>query len=336
MKHVNIPVFIPHLGCPNNCVFCDQRAISGTHSFSEEAVRDEIEHVLATCGGKKTEIAFFGGSFTGIDRALMIRLLDLAQQYVSRGDAVGIRMSTRPDYISPEIISILKNYTVSSVELGIQSMSPRVLAASRRGHTPDDSRRAVALLRENGFTVGGQMMVGLPGSTAADEAECARAIRDMGASEFRIYPTVVFRNTEMYNMMLRGEYVALTFDEAVKRSAEPLDIMLAGGLHCLRIGLHQSESLHDPAKCAAGPTDEGLGEAIWSERYRRLAVEALGKMGDVSGHIVRIFVMPGEVSKMAGKNRWVKEWLMAEYGIKSLKIVENSSLVRYNIKISID
>jgi histone acetyltransferase (RNA polymerase elongator complex component) len=336
MKHVNIPVFIPHLGCPNNCVFCDQRAISGSRSFSEERVRDEIERVLATCGGKKAEIAFFGGSFTGIDRGLMIRLLDTAEEYVRRGAVSGIRMSTRPDYISPEIISVLKNYTVSSVELGIQSMSERVLRVCRRGHLPDDSVRAVTLLRDSGFTVGGQMMVGLPGSTAEDEVECACAIRELGASEFRIYPTVVFKNTEMYEMMLRGEYVPLIFDEAVRRSAEPLGIMLEGGLHCLRIGLHQSENLHDPSQCAAGPTDEGLGEAVWSERYRRLADTAISKMGDVSGRILRISVMPGEVSKMSGKNRWVKEWLTNKYGIKCVKIVENSSIVRYNIRIGID
>ncbi|MBQ7836117.1 MAG: radical SAM protein, partial [Clostridia bacterium] len=135
VKHINIPLFIQHMGCPNQCVFCDQRAITGAHSFCFERVIDDIEAVLTTAEEAECEIAFFGGSFTGIDRELMVRLLDIAQGYVDSGKVVGIRMSTRPDYISEEICDILSNYTVTQVEIGIQSMDDDVLEASRRGHT---------------------------------------------------------------------------------------------------------------------------------------------------------------------------------------------------------
>ena len=135
-RHINIPVFIPHLGCPNDCVFCNQRSISGKKSFEAELVIPEIEAALSTIpDGCTTEIAFFGGSFTGIDRDLMIKLLDIAEGYVRSGEVSSIRLSTRPDYINEEIMRILQSYSVKTVELGIQSMSPDVLEASKRGHT---------------------------------------------------------------------------------------------------------------------------------------------------------------------------------------------------------
>lgn len=177
-NHVNIPVFIPHLGCPNMCVFCNQRAISGVSSFIPDMAEETIETALSSLDGMadRTEIAFFGGSFTGIDRELMVSLLDLAQSYVEDGRVSGIRMSTRPDYIDGEIISILKNYTVKAVELGIQSTSDKVLAASKRGHTSECSFRAMTMLRDAGFTTVGQMMIGLPLSTREDEVKTAEDI----------------------------------------------------------------------------------------------------------------------------------------------------------------
>ena len=166
-QHANIPIFIPHLGCPNACVFCDQRAISGHRDYDPAVVRQEIETALQTLGEcPHREIAFFGGSFTGIDRSLMIRLLDLAQEYVLSGRVSGIRMSTRPDYISKEIIEILKKYTISYVELGIQSMNDSVLSYLKRGHTVNDTINAIFLLKEANISFVGQMMIGLPKSSA--------------------------------------------------------------------------------------------------------------------------------------------------------------------------
>ena len=155
-KHINIPIFIPHLGCPNDCVFCNQRTISGRQSFDVSTVVSQIEEALSTVSQEiKCEIAFFGGSFTGIDRELMIYLLSAAKRYVDSGRVSGIRLSTRPDYIDRERLDILRSYSVSAVELGLQSMDDEVLAASKRGHTARCAEEACALIKEYGFVLGG-------------------------------------------------------------------------------------------------------------------------------------------------------------------------------------
>ena len=193
MRHINIPIFIPHLGCPNDCVFCNQRSISGKTDFCEENIDAEIEEALSTCGATdEAEIAFFGGSFTGIDRELMIRLLDKAQVYVDAGRVSSIRLSTRPDYIDGEILSILSRYAVRTVELGLQSMDDGVLAASRRGHDAATAERACAMVKKAGFSLVGQMMIGLPVSDGAKEVATARRLCELGVDAARVYPTVVF------------------------------------------------------------------------------------------------------------------------------------------------
>ena len=165
-KHANIPIFIPHLGCPNQCVFCNQRSISGVDEFNPESVTDIIESALATIGeGVDVEIAFFGGSFTGIDRPLMIRLLEIANSYLVSGKISGIRCSTRPDYISREILDELKKYGMTVIELGLQSIDDSVLSLTKRGHTSDSAMRACKMIKERGFDLIGQMMIGLPDST---------------------------------------------------------------------------------------------------------------------------------------------------------------------------
>ena len=164
MRHINIPVFIPHLGCPNNCVFCDQRKISGCISFDESGVRREIETALSTVLPEDdVEIAFFGGSFTGIDRDLMLRLLEISDHFVGEGRVSRVRCSTRPDYIDEEVLSILREHHVKTVELGLQSFSDNVLSVSKRGHTAEASLKACKMVKEAGFELIGQMMVGLPG-----------------------------------------------------------------------------------------------------------------------------------------------------------------------------
>ncbi len=333
-NHVNIPVFIPHLGCPNMCVFCNQRLISGVEQFKEENAREEIEKVLRTVRrtGKTAEIAFFGGSFTGIDRTLMISLLDLAEEYVKRGEVSGIRMSTRPDYINEEIVEILKKYTVSAVELGIQSFDDNVLMKSKRGHTADDSRKAMNMLRDNGFTTVGQMMIGLPGADGESEKECAREIVSLGASAARIYPTVVFRGTELASSFDKGEYKPLTVEEAVSRSADVLEIFVENGVDVLRIGLCESENLHSDSSYYAGPNHPSLGELVYSEIYRRRICKTLDK-ADVQARIVTVFVPTGAISKAVGQGKGNINLIIEKYGVKSVSVREECTLKEYNIRI---
>ena len=292
-RHVNVPVFVPHMGCPNQCVFCNQRLISGKNCFSVDSVRREIEVVLSTTGDAVCEIAFFGGSFTGIERGLMIELLDMASEYVASGQAVGIRMSTRPDYISSDIVEILARYPVTCVELGVQSMSDRVLNACRRGHKASDTERAFALLRSASIPVVGQMMIGLPEASSQDEIYCAEVICKMGAVGTRIYPTLVFRGTELEELYENGHYVPLTVSEAVERSKSVLDVFVRHGVPCLRIGLCESENLHSDTSYVAGPNHSAIGELVMSRLYRDRIFDALPATAETIGPvIIKVTVQP--------------------------------------------
>ena len=340
-KHANIPLFVVHMGCPNQCVFCNQRLISGTSSFSAENAREQIENALATLvgTGRQAEIAFFGGSFTGIERALMVELLDMAQEYVDQGLVSGIRMSTRPDYINEEILAVLSRYTISCVELGVQSMSDSVLRLTKRGHTVQDTRRACRLLQASGIPFAGQMMIGLPGATPEDELHCAGAIAHMGAVAYRVYPTLVFRHTELADMYERGEYRPLSVREAVERMSAVMAVMEESGLTCLRAGLCESDNLHDPASLCAGPNHPAIGELARSalmHRKMESACERVIKNGVcLKGRSVRFFVPRGKASAAAGHKRENILYLYTKYGIKSVKIIEKSEQIGYNIILDV-
>lgn len=326
MPHRNIPIFIPHLGCPNQCVFCNQRSISGCHVFREESVRDTIESALSTIpAGSETEIAFFGGSFTGIDRALMIRLLETAEEYVRAGSVASIRLSTRPDYISPEILNILSRYSVKVIELGLQSMDDTVLLSCRRGHTAEVARAACRMVRDAGFELVGQMMIGLPASTPASEVQTAHKICDMGASAARVYPTVVFYDTPLCEMVADSSYTPLSVEDAVRRSAEVLRIFIKRNIPCIRIGLCAGEELADPDKVMAGPNHPALGELVWNEYYYRETVDAL-RNADLLGRDVVLYVPEREISKIVGQRRCNIERLLRETDTRVRKIVGKKTL----------
>ncbi len=336
-KHINIPIFVVHMGCPNQCVFCNQRLISGTTSFSEESVRDKIEETLRTVSeDTEVEIAFFGGSFTGIERGLMIRLLDTAEQYVRQGKVQGIRLSTRPDYINGGIAEILSRYTVREVELGVQSMDDAVLAASKRGHTAADTHRAFALLRTAKIPFGGQMMIGLPFATLETEIRTAEEICKTGASSCRVYPTAVFRGTELASMTERGEYVPLSLSDAVWRMCRVLDVFDRHGVPCLRAGLCESENLHDSDSFLAGVNHPAVGELARSALMAERIEANLAPLAEtLRGAAVLIEVAKGAASLAAGQHRANTLRFLARYGIKNIKILEKDTIIGYNNIISI-
>ena len=331
MKHVNIPIFIPHLGCPNNCVFCNQRSISGKQEFCRESAEEEIKNALLTVGEDwETEIAFFGGSFTGIDRALMIELLDLAESYVERGLVGEIRLSTRPDYINDEILDILSRYSVKTIELGLQSMSDVVLLASKRGHDAECAVRACRAIKERGFSLIGQMMIGLPKSSAEDEIYTAELICSVGADGARVYPTVVFAETELADMMCNGEYAPLDTDLAVERTKGALDVFDRHGVPCIRVGLCASENLRDASLAIAGATHSAIGEMAMSELFLERICRELDKRS-ICGGALTIYVPRGATSKAIGQKKKNKEIICKKYSLESLKVLEKNELLGYNI-----
>ena len=332
-RHVNIPIFIPHMGCPNNCVFCNQHTISGHGGFELERAEREIEEALSTISeGTPTEIAFFGGSFTGIERGLMVSLLELAESYVQKGRVESIRLSTRPDYIDSEILAILSRYSVRTVELGLQSLEERVLVASRRGHSVECAERACRQIKAAGFELIGQMMIGLPNSTPESEVETARAICRLGADGARVYPTVVFAETELAEMMRNGSYLPLGLEDAVARTARVLDVFDRAGVPCIRVGLCASENLSDASKAIAGANHVAIGEMAMSALYLDRICTELDRLG-VRGGGVTIFVSRGSVSKAVGQKKLNKAKICEKYGLEWLKVLEKNEIIGYNIII---
>ena len=335
-KHINIPVFIPHIGCPNNCVFCNQHTITGKGELAGRNIRDEIENALSTYDGppENAEIAFFGGSFTGIDRTEMISFLKIAYDYVKNGKVNSIRLSTRPDYINHEILDILREYGVTDIELGIQSMSDKVLDICKRGHTSEQTRNACKLIKEYGFTLVGQMMIGLPGACLSDELFTAREIVKMGCDGTRIYPTVVFEETELCDMAKSGVYTPITVEEAVKRSASVYEIFADSVIQILRIGLQSTEELVSGNGVYAGANHPSLGELVMGEYYFKKMSSSLPeilkntKTNEVS---LTIVCAPGEQSKVSGqqkinKSRLTEQAKMLGVSLKNIKIVTENNI----------
>ena len=332
MRHVNIPVFIPHLGCPNQCVFCNQREISGVSRFNAEDVIPIIESALKTIeADASVEIAFFGGSFTGIDRGLMISLLEIAYDYIKKGVVHSVRCSTRPDYIDEEILDILKTYGVKTIELGLQSCSDEVLKISKRGHNFEAELKSCRLIVENGFNLVGQMMIGLPGASKSSEIETARFIIESGAVGARIYPTVVFRDTELCSMMHSGSYIPLTLDEAIERSATVLDLFIEAGVEVIRIGLQSSDNLTDPHSSIAGANHPALGELVIGEVYYRRICKLLSDMKISEDDNITVLVSRGALSKAVGQNKRNKLRLLKVY--KNISFGEADGIPAYGVSV---
>lgn len=337
MAHKNIPVFIPHLGCPNTCVFCNQRSISGKMSFDARSVLAIIENALKTVDPKKdeAEIAFFGGSFTGIDRNDMIYLLSCAKGYIDEGRVKSIRLSTRPDYIDKEILEILKLYGVKNIELGIQSLSDKVLKHSKRGHSAEDSERACRLIKEYGFNLVGQMMLGLPSSTLEDELMTAKRLCELSVDAVRIYPTAVFSSTELDEMMKNGDYTPLTVDEGAERSAEILMLIEKYGVPCIRCGLQAQENLSDSSVVTSGAYHPAFGSIAFGKVMKKATIAELEKNKFVIPEYprqLRFAVAPKRVFDASGYKKENKLFFLKNYNIH-VKFIGDKSLNGYECRL---
>ena len=316
-KHRIIPLFIPHAGCPNQCVFCDQRKISGASTpVTPEEVSAAIEKSLPRAG-MGCELAFYGGSFTAMDMEVQRGLLAAARPFVESGAVERIRLSTRPDAVSPVICAMLKAYGVSTVELGCQSMDEGVLKKSRRGHTSEDTKNAVACLKQYGFSVILQMMTGLPGDTGPQSAETAKQLIALQPDGVRIYPTVVLRGTELEAMMHMGDYTPQTVEEAVKLCAVLYAMFQERDIPVIRVGLNPTEDLSG-GEAVAGAYHPALGELVLSELYRYRAEQVLQNAGPGSDVILEVH--PSRVSVMVGQHRRNYMELKRRFCLNTLKI----------------
>lgn len=282
MAHANVSVFIPHLGCPNNCSFCDQHIISRTQlpptpDEAEEIIRSAAADIARKGMCQSAEIAFFGGSFTAIPREYMTALLERACLYVENGSFCGIRISTRPDCIDENILDILKKYRVTAIELGAQSMDNDVLAANRRGHTAEDVRRAAGLIKQRGFELGLQMMTGLYKSTPEKDIRTGEELAELLPDTMRIYPVVILRDTYLAQLYGEGEYAPYPFDECVRVCARLAEMFAARGIRVIRLGLHSERNVEENA--VGGYYHPAFGELVRSERVRCIIERELESAG---------------------------------------------------------
>lgn len=296
-RHANIAIFVPHIGCPNKCSFCDQRHITGVSTAPSAADVTRAVKTAKANGNydkKNTEIAFFGGSFTAINRNYMVSLLEAANVFVKSGDVSGIRISTRPDAVDGEILTLLKKYGVTSVELGAQSMDDNVLLMNNRGHTVRDVEDASRLIKQYGFSLGLQMMTGLYGDTDEKTVKTAERIIGLAPHTVRIYPTIVLKGTDLAALYLDGHYKPQSLEEAVSICSRLLLTFESAGVKVIRLGLHSI----DTRAFIAGPWHPAFSELCFSRIFLNKALGVLSEKGKYN-----IFVSPGNVSKMTGQKR---------------------------------
>lgn len=322
MKHYSIPIFIPELACPHQCVYCNQRKISGTIKSPDiDEVRNIIDEWLTTIDPLKShvEIAFFGGNFTGIEIEQQKLYLETVKPYLAKG-IKGIRMSTRPDYITKEILQFLKPYKITTIELGAQSLDKEVLLKSGRGHTVEDIEKASKLIIDVGIELGLQMMTGLPGDTREKCIKTAKKIVKLGAKNTRIYPTLVINDTWLAEMFKQGEYKPQSMEEAVDWSKDLFHIFNNAGVKIIKMGLHPSEGLMSGEDLLAGPFHVGFRELVMTSVYN----DHFKDLQENKDSNLTIYVPKGHIAFAVGHERKNKLELIKKF--KSVKFLEDRNL----------
>jgi histone acetyltransferase (RNA polymerase elongator complex component) len=328
-KPLIVPVFIPHQGCPHRCVFCDQRSVTGTAAISPspEGVMERIQGFLHYKREyhAPVEIAFYGGSFTGLPSDYQEQLLKTSQHFILNGSVHTIRLSTRPDTIHRKNLDLLKSYHVTTVELGAQSMDNRVLIASRRGHTASDTISAVELLRDYGIQVGLQIMPGLPEDTEQSILDTGEKIALLKPDFVRIYPTVVLKNSHLARLYQQGRYVPLTLKQGVRIAKELLCVFKRHGISVIRIGLQASESLEGPNGIIAGPFHPSFGHLVHSAIFFDKAVALLEKVKNRPSRIT-FRVAPSDIPKFRGLYNSNVKALMHRFYFEDIRVVPDTMI----------
>ena len=307
-KQYIIPIFVPHLGCPNDCVFCNQKSISGqTKQVTKEDVKEIIEeHLKYIKKDSKVEVAFFGGSFTGIEEEKQEELLSAAYEYIKQKKVESIRISTRPDYIDKKILKRLKKYKVKTIELGVQSANDYILKKAGRGHTFSDVEKASKLIRWYGFNLGHQMMVGLPESTTVDEINTAKQLIKLKPKMVRIYPVLVIKNTKLEKDYNNGKYKPLTVTQEVEVCKELVKLFTKKNIEVIRIGLQPTDTITDPknekSEVVAGPFHPAFRQLVESGMWYDVIVEKIKQLNTKVKEVV-VTVNPIDVNNVIGQRK---------------------------------
>jgi histone acetyltransferase (RNA polymerase elongator complex component) len=336
MKPFIIPVFIPHSGCPHQCAFCNQKAISGqtTEKMATRNVQEQIDRFLSfpRDEGRPVQISFYGGNFLGLSRSTMLAFLDLAHGFIKQGDVDGIRFSTRPDTISRASLALLREYPVQTVEIGVQSMDDHVLAVSRRGHSANDTEIAVQLLNTTPYEIGLQMMIGLPGDADAPAQMTARKIASFAPDFVRIYPAVVLKGSPMAAWYAQGRYTPLTLDAAVEQVKGLYLFFQDQSIPVIRMGLQASDELNSENTVLAGPYHPAFGHLVMSSVWLDKASELLASE-NIRGQRALLYVRPENISNMRGQRNGNIIKLMERFQLRAVDVKPDEKLIGEAIRL---
>ncbi len=339
-KQYIIPIFVPHLGCPNDCIFCNQKSISGQKTnMTKEKAKKIIDDYLKsmTDENAQIEIAFFGGSFTAIETERQEELLQTAYEYVKSGKVESIRVSTRPDCINKEILKRLKKYKVKTIELGVQSANDYILKRANRGHTFEDVKKASKLIRWYGFKLGHQMMVGLPESTRIDEINTAKSLVKLKPKMIRIYPVLVVKNTKLEEEYKQGIYEPLSVVQAVEICKEIVRIFADKKIDIIRIGLQNTDEISDPqnekSEVVAGPYHPAFRQLVESGMWYDAIVGKIKKL-NVKVKKVQVTVNPIDANNVIGHKKENVQKLKDTYDV-DLVLKQDKSIKQGKSKIDI-
>jgi radical SAM superfamily enzyme len=331
-----IPIFLPHAGCPHRCVFCNQVSITGAAQGAAEAnqISSRIHEFLnyKTPRRKPVQISFFGGNFLGLKIDEIQYLLALAAEFVHKEDVDSIRFSTRPDTVDREHLDAIADYPVATVELGVQSMIDPVLALARRGHTAADTVKAVERLKARHYSIGLQMMVGLPGDDESLSLKTARQIAGLQPNFVRIYPTVVVKNSRLARWYSNGTYTPLSLDATVTQVKNLYLYFKKHNIQIIRMGLQASAELADGSTVLAGPYHPSFGHMVYSEIFLDAACMAL-KTANPAGPNISIFVNPRRISTMRGLNNSNVERMRRRFGLDQIDIIPDIRIDEDSIKL---
>ncbi len=332
-----IPIFLPHAGCPHQCIFCNQTSITGAQrdTVSPEKVERQIHEFLKFKRNDRrpVQVAFYGGNFLGLEKEYIKRLLNVSTKFVKNKEIDAIRFSTRPDTIDHDRIEIIKNYPVTTVEIGVQSMDDRVLAMAKRGHSASDTQRAVALLKDRHYQIGLQMMVGLPEEDEAGSLSTAYRIGELEPDFVRIYPTIVLKNSLLARWYENGTYRPWSLERSIAHVKTLYLFFKKKNVPVIRMGLQASEDLDSGAAVLAGPYHPAFGHMVHSEIFLDMATELM-EHKSVSQDTVTINVHPKSISKMRGMKNSNMETLKRRFRLQSLDIVPDPTLDEDRLSIS--
>ncbi|MDU6547398.1 radical SAM protein [Anaerococcus vaginalis] len=337
-KEYIIPIFIPFLGCPHDCAFCNQVKITNyKDNINKENTIRQINQYLSYFPKNENlkEIAFFGGSFTGLDEKVMISYLEIALNYKKKGIIDRIRLSTRPDYINNSILDILKKYEVDVIELGIQSLDNEILNANERGHSKEDSIRASKLIKDYGFKLGHQIMPGLYKDSFDKAIKTGLESIKMNPDMVRIYPTLVIKDTKLEKLYKEGLYKPLSLHEAIEISSRLYMIYSYKKIPVIRIGLQPTENINEKKDVVAGPFHPSIRQLVETNIHKIYLEELINKyrLRDK----IKIHISNREISIIAGNKKANKNYFYKKYGLViNFENDENNFIEYEDKKISYD